>query len=632
LIRLLVLLFAFVFLSASADDLEIDIRGVKGVLADNVMAHVGSRWVSGTAMSTPRRRDRFMADAKSRARAALRPYGYYAPTVEAQLHAAGVEIWRLEMHIEPGAPVTVRQIRLELTGPGATYAPLLDWKQNWPLQAGARLDQPTWEEQKETALGLAQEQGYLGAAFTTAAIALDLEANRADLALVLDTGPRAVMGEVRFSQSQLEPGILAPIPRFRAGDPYQAWLVSKLRTDLWRTGYWDDIDVVETRKLDQDPPVVDFEVRLEPGKLNTHQGTIGYGTDTEFRMQYRWQRDYLSHRGDTLGAGFGWQSRNEEVLLFGEYRLPRQVSTVQYWQVNPIFRRQHQDLVIEAEGAMGTERFPLASSNIDDFNLRLGRAKLRNLKTSREQVIETVFAQYLREDDDLGLRTPARFLAGYGAQAGEEIDPLDKTRDSLAFGMEWDWPVVEGRGFGTRGHRERAWVFTSNEAWGSEVDYSQIYLSSRWEIPLGQQWKLLLRGEAGYSDAEVIDATLELEDRTLQVSLTQLPYLYRFKAGGSRSVRGYDFEELSTNGIGSNHILTVSVEVERAFRENWSAAAFIDSGNAFNDWGKLKMKTGVGFGIRWYSPAGAVRLDLAQARDIPGHPWRLHITVGTPLL
>jgi translocation and assembly module TamA len=131
----------------------------------------------------------------------------------------------------------------------------------------------------------------------------------------------------------------------------------------------------------------------------------------------------------------------------------------------------------------------------------------------------------------------------------------------------------------------------------------------------------------------VLDIDLPLEGGlNADLSVTRLPVLYRFKAGGSRSVRGYSFESLSNNGIGSNNVITASAEVEMLFRPNWSAAVFVDSGNAFNDWGDIELKSGVGLGLRWYSIVGAMRLDIAHPLDIEGDPWRLHFTIGTPLL
>ena len=44
------------------------------------------------------------------------------------------------------------------------------------------------------------------------------------------------------------------------------------------------------------------------------------------------------------------------------------------------------------------------------------------------------------------------------------------------------------------------------------------------------------------------------------------------------------------------------------------------------------LKRGVGVGIRWYSIAGPIRVDVAQALDYTGDPWRVHFTIGVPLL
>ena len=41
---------------------------------------------------------------------------------------------------------------------------------------------------------------------------------------------------------------------------------------------------------------------------------------------------------------------------------------------------------------------------------------------------------------------------------------------------------------------------------------------------------------------------------------------------------------------------------------------------------------GVGVGVRWYSIVGPMRLDIAQGLDLQGEPWRIHFTIGTPLL
>jgi translocation and assembly module TamA len=55
-------------------------------------------------------------------------------------------------------------------------------------------------------------------------------------------------------------------------------------------------------------------------------------------------------------------------------------------------------------------------------------------------------------------------------------------------------------------------------------------------------------------------------------------------------------------------------------------------GNAFNHWTERSLKRGVGIGVRWYTVAGPIRVDFAQAQDFEGRPWRIHFTMGSPLL
>ena len=37
-------------------------------------------------------------------------------------------------------------------------------------------------------------------------------------------------------------------------------------------------------------------------------------------------------------------------------------------------------------------------------------------------------------------------------------------------------------------------------------------------------------------------------------------------------------------------------------------------------------------GLRWYSIAGPISLDVAQALSYDGQPWSINFTIGTPLL
>lgn len=114
-----------------------------------------------------------------------------------------------------------------------------------------------------------------------------------------------------------------------------------------------------------------------------------------------------------------------------------------------------------------------------------------------------------------------------------------------------------------------------------------------------------------------------------------IPPSLRFFAGGDQSVRGYDYQTLSpTNSdgdrIGGRYMVAASAECQYSIAEKWRLAAFVDQGNAFNTLDMPSLKTGVGFGVRWVSPVGPIRVDLAHPLDGDGGV-RLHFSMGPEL-
>jgi translocation and assembly module TamA len=83
--------------------------------------------------------------------------------------------------------------------------------------------------------------------------------------------------------------------------------------------------------------------------------------------------------------------------------------------------------------------------------------------------------------------------------------------------------------------------------------------------------------------------------------------------------------------IGGRYLMVGSVEYQYEFTENWRVAAFVDEGNAMDDLSD-PLATGVGLGIRWISPVGPLRLDVAKGLDPEfGGEWRIHFSMGPEL-
>ena len=630
-LRYVVALLALSLLSLpaqAAGELEIVVRGVDDPLRTNIINHIGALRFGKQTRLADKDFDRFLATSIDDAKEALRPYGYYAPEISGRMRRDSDGKAILELDVQRGAPIIIESLRVEIVGAGSESRRLRDWRRNYPLEEGKRLNQVVWEEQKQAAIGISDSIGFLGAEFTTHTLEVDLERNRANAILILDTGSRYVMGDIDFGEHVLNPGILEFVPRFEKGDPYSLHMMDRFRSDLWQTGYFTDVDVVQIEVPDSEPPRVDLQVRTSTDFRNRYTGSLGFGSDTGLRLQANWSRHPMSARGDRLDLGVGWQELDDQFAVRATYRLPRKGRNREYWTVDTVLKFENQDLEFKIQPE-DDDFIKFASGDVNERHIRLGRLKIRNFGGGDTQLFSTPFVQYINSE----FRFDPILEPTMPINDPNLNDLLRGVDDAISVGIEFGLVNVLGKGFDIRGHRERAWVFHANDAIGSELDFTQAYISTNSSYRFGDRWKFIFRAEAGYTDADVAEFTLNLgEGNELVISETALPNFYRFKAGGSNSVRGYGFETLSNNDIGSNHIFTASAEIEMKVLEKWSAAVFVDTGNAFNDWSEPELKTGVGLGLRWYSIAGPIRVDVARALDFTGDPWRIHFTIGVPLL
>jgi translocation and assembly module TamA len=81
---------------------------------------------------------------------------------------------------------------------------------------------------------------------------------------------------------------------------------------------------------------------------------------------------------------------------------------------------------------------------------------------------------------------------------------------------------------------------------------------------------------------------------------------------------------------GGRYLVTASAEFEQMLWRQWGAALLVDMGDAFDD-SALDLKTAAGLGLRWRSPVGLLRLDVAQPVNDPEADWRLHLSLGSEL-
>ena len=630
---LLALLLFWTIGPAAGAPVVTDISGVDGAMLGNVRAHLGLVQAESLDEVSVWRLRQLAAEARGEVRDALRPFGYYRPRIEVRLvePSRDDQPWQALIRIERGPPVTIGSVDLRLSGEGEEHPELLAWLEDWPLTEGRTLHHPTWETAWRDLVDIADMRGFFDHQFRQRRVIVDPDRNQAEIGLHFDTGQR-----YRFGNFQVEPvpftdRLINRLTIFETNEPYTRERVDEQREIMARSGLFDRIVVEEQR--DADSGTVDLIYRLNPRPPNSYRATLGFGTDTGARLQLGWIRHYLSSRGNRLESGFGVQQSDSEYVLRSEYLHPRGDKPGDFLSVSGLLRRQQDNFRFNDESKREAV-FDSFSGRREQAEVRVGRLEERLFWRDRFQSLEErLFIAALNESFD-AFREASFSEENEALLAAEpELADFLKTQtNTLAVGAEWRLPNISGVGFFTTGHIVEARLLAANESVGSDVSFAQAYLRGRWHQIFGDRHKLLVAGEIGYTDAKTRTLELSLDDRFLELSITELPERYRFKTGGDRSVRGYGFETLSTNRNGANHIIAASLEYEYRVGENWSLAAFYDIGNAFNDWNERKLKRGIGAGFRWYTVIGPVQIDIAQALDDIDTPWRLHFTIGTRLL
>lgn len=559
---------------AALAEVEIEAPGAPPGLLDNLRARLA---LADEPCDAPRWRvQRRYARVESELDPALRAFGYYSASVEKHLER-DTDCWHATLTVTLGEPVRVRQRSIQVNGAAHDDPALHTLLDQMPLPVGAPLRHAEYESIKARLREFAGERGYLDWRFERQVLRVDPAAGAVDIELLAESGPRYRFGDIHISEQPLDEELIRRIAGLDAGEDYDARSLTGLDRRLSDSGYFSRVDV-RPRRDEANDGTVPVDVLLQPAKRHAWRAGVGYATDTGARASLRYDNRYMNRRGHRLESALSLSPVLSTLLT--DYVVPGLDPQRESYSFGAQLKHEETGST-ESESATLVARHTLQEDNW----------------------IQNRFVEFLHEQSLIGdEQSDANLLMPGIGFTRTEADDLLRTRRGYRVGFE---------------------ARAAHEALLSTATFVQLSARAKGIYRFGDAGRISARAELGV---------------TLLNDLEQLPASLRYFAGGDNSVRGYAYKSLgprdsSNDPEGGNNLLTLSAEYEHPVRgEDWWLAAFADVGNAFNGT-RAQLARSVGGGLRWYSPIGRLRLDIAFPHD-PGagvDSWRLHFGLGADL-
>ena len=562
-------------IKVSGPRLQVQVNGVSGELKKNVLGYLSiERERNSPEMNEDVMRSLFRK-APGEIRTALQPFGYYSPAIKSSLVRKDGG-WRAAFNIAPGRPVIIMKTSIAITGSGAKKKIFENFRTAFPLKPGQVLNQPAYDKEKRLIEEAAINHGFLNAVFTRHQIFVQPAAYKAQIFLSFDTGPQFRFGPITFVQtpkSILSQKFLRKFLTFKTGDPYSTSALVAFEDNLSASEYFSGVQVTP-EKGKAAGLLVPLLVKLTPAKHFQISLGAGYGTETGFRGRLNWMDRWLNRRGHRMQVDMA-------LAQIEQYAVWRYI--VPYHPP-----RTHLDYTLG---------YFAESTEIEESQTyRAGVSYTRPI-------------------------SPHWFQTVYFNVEQEHFTVAGETANSKLIlpGSSWTFKKVPPSAYANEGIRLLVDVRGTAKAMGSSVSMVQGRLRPKYVRGIGGFGSLILRAEGGATEID---------------NFQRLPATLRFFAGGEGSIRGYSYKTLGPKNAlglveGGKYLLTASIEYDQIVYKKWGAAVFYDGGNAF-DTIPFTWKSGAGFGIRWFSFLGPVKMDFAWgiSEPSPASAFHIYLSIG----
>lgn len=533
---------------------------------------------------------RLVASAPEQARGMLEAEGYFAARIHTRVSdESGDEPVVVTISVELGPQTTVTQVQVlyegeldsRLSRNDAQAQELADAVLgNWALPAGEVFRQADWSGAKNAALARLRAQGYPQASWSGTSVTVDATQNTAKLFLVADTGAAFAFGDIRVEGLVRQPAsAVVNLAPFQKGSPYRESQLLDWQERIQKLNLFDNVFVSTDLDTSQ-PDATPVLVQLRELPLQTATTGVGVSSDTGPRVS-------LEHLHRNLW-GLDWQAKTK-------LQLGRKESTGTFDLTSHPWPGRRRGLIsaqasylVDADNAVSTSQ-----------RLRLGELR------EGERLERTNYIEFQRAE----VRSDQGLVVANASAVSATTQLIFRDVDSQ---------ILPTKGSASMGQLTLGRTYSALDEQGY---FSRAYARVTAYQPLPWRWYATVRGEVGQVFAR--DAV-------------SVPDTLLFRAGGDDSVRGYAYRSLGLlkDGVivGGRSTATGSLELAHPLWPSvpslWGAV-FVDAGDAANRFGDLQPKVGYGAGVRWRSPVGPLRLDLAYGTEV--QRWRMHFSVGISL-
>jgi translocation and assembly module TamA len=513
-------------------------------------------------------RPQFPLRARRLVREASQALGFYHATAQLDIDEDS-----LLVQMEPGPQVVWLPPELAVTGEGSANPRILEVLALHPFQAGVSLNHGVYEAYKNQLLAVVRGQGYPAVEFTTQRLRVDVQANTALPILTLATGKRFTLAALEFIGTRIDDDVLYQLLNLKTGVWYQREMIGQLQRQLMDSGYFQSVDVRPASDEESRKVTLRAYIRDEPG--NRYNVGVGVASDSGVYTTLNWNKAIVNDRGHGLRLNT---------------RVSKPVQTVGSRYTIP-WSHPRDDYLEWVVGWQGKDyKDTLSYLTTTGVNWRLDKRE-----TKRSVGVNLEYERYEQ-----------------GSQ------PRNSTTYILP---TVTWTRLKFPTYQDNGYRYGFRLMASSEVLGSDTNFFRGSLNGKYLNRFSEQHSVLIRGEVG---------------RIYASNLEKIPASKRFFAGGQDSVRGFAYESISprdSNGAltGADKLVTATLQYQWSINRYWALVTFVDAGKAYHN-NSEPLRTGVGAGVRWSSPVGAVGIDIGfPVQDDEYGGYQVHFYLG-PLI